>query len=127
MGIGGSIPVQMVSYLTGLVSVSVHTNNILYKMGQPRPLLLSTIRCFQTNIITIFPTNICEKCPSCRRYQDLNPRPSEHESPPITTRPGLPPKRIICLLSSFNNISTFESPLIASSYITIELAITRKN
>ena len=24
----------------------------------------------------------------------LNPRPSEHESPPITTRPGLPPKPI---------------------------------
>ena len=26
----------------------------------------------------------------------LNPRPSEHESPPITTRPGLPPiKKIL--------------------------------
>ena len=26
-------------------------------------------------------------CPSSIRRQDLNPRPSEHESPPITTRP----------------------------------------
>ena len=26
------------------------------------------------------------------RCWDLNPQPSEHESPPITTRPGLPPK-----------------------------------
>ena len=29
--------------------------------------------------------------PSCIWRQDSNPRPSEHESPPITTRPGLPP------------------------------------
>ena len=27
--------------------------------------------------------------------QDLNPRPFEHESSPITTRPGLPLKRIL--------------------------------
>ena len=30
-------------------------------------------------------------CPSSLRCMDSNPRPSEHESPPITTRPGLPP------------------------------------
>ena len=46
-------------------------------------------RSFQTNIITIFTTNICENCPSsivwCR---DSNPLPSEHESLPITTRLG---------------------------------------
>ena len=28
-------------------------------------------------------------CPSSIRRQDSNPRPSEHECPPITTRPGL--------------------------------------
>ena len=31
------------------------------KMGQPRPLLLFIFGLFQTNIITIFTTNICEK------------------------------------------------------------------
>ena len=31
------------------------------------------------------------KCPSSIRSWDSNPRPSEHVSPPITTRPGLPP------------------------------------
>ena len=31
------------------------------------------------------------KCPSSIWCWDLNPRPSEHESPPITTRPGLTP------------------------------------
>ena len=29
--------------------------------------------------------------------QDSNSQPSEHESPPITTRPGLPPSINICL------------------------------
>ena len=46
---------------------------------------------FQTNIVTNFTTNICEKCPSSLRCWDLNPWPSGHESPPITTRPWLPP------------------------------------
>ena len=34
-----------------------------------------------------------KKCPSSIRRWDLNPQPFEHESPPITTRPGLPPTR----------------------------------
>ena len=54
---------------------------------------------FQTNINTIFTTNQCEKIssPSSIRSQDSNPRPLERESPPITTRPGLPPIEIICV------------------------------
>ena len=51
-------------------------------------------RCFQTNI-TIF--TICEKCPSSIRCRDSNPRPSEREYLPITTRPGLPPLDKNCL------------------------------
>ena len=42
--------------------------------------------------LQIFTTNICEKSPSSIRCRDLNPQPLERESPPITTRPGLPPK-----------------------------------
>ena len=45
-------------------------------------------RFFQTNIITIFTTNICKKCPSSIRCWDSNRRTSERESLPITTRPG---------------------------------------
>ena len=52
-------------------------------MGQPRPFFIY----FQKTIL-IFTTNKCEKCPSSIRYQDLNSQPLEHESPPITTRPG---------------------------------------
>ena len=60
-------------------------------MGQSRPLFVY-FQSFQTNN-TIFTTNQCEKmsCPSSIWHRDLNPQPSERESPPITTRPGLQP------------------------------------
>ena len=48
---------------------------------------------FQTNI-KIFKTNKCEKCPSRKQRWDLNPWPLKHESPPITTRPELPPTNL---------------------------------
>ena len=44
---------------------------------------------FQTNDIK-FTTNYSEKFPSSIRCQDSNSQPSEHESPPLTTRPRLP-------------------------------------
>ena len=68
------------------------------KMGQPLPLLLF-FWSFQTNIITIFSTNICDKCPSSIQCWDSNPWPLEHESPPTTTRPGLPPVGHVYLLN----------------------------
>ena len=51
---------------------------------------------FQTNN-TISTTNQCEKMssPSSIRCRDSNPRPLDRESPPITTRPGLPPLRYL--------------------------------
>ena len=56
---------------------------------------------FQTNSITFFTTNRCEKCPSSIQCWDSNPQPSEHESAPITTRPGLPPQTTLCLRRIF--------------------------
>ena len=46
---------------------------------------------FQTNMITIFTTDQCEKmsCPSSIWRRDSNTQPSECQPPPITTRPGL--------------------------------------
>ena len=58
------------------------------KMGQPRPLIIY-FRSFETNIITILQQIYVKKCPSNIWCWDSNPRPLEHESPPITTRPGL--------------------------------------
>ena len=50
-------------------------------------------RSFQSNIITIFTTDQCEKmsCPSSIWRRDSNQQPSEREPPPITTRPWLLP------------------------------------
>ena len=75
-----------------------------YEMGLPRPLFY-LFSSFQTQI-TIFTTNKCEKCPSSIQCQDLNSRPLEHDSPPITTRPGLPPALLfICRKRPFYQFS----------------------
>ena len=58
------------------------------KMGQPQS-LFNLFSSFQTHI-TIFTTNKCESSSSIL-CQDSNSQPSEHESPPITTRPELLP------------------------------------
>ena len=59
-------------------------------MVHPRP-LFSLFSSFQA-IITIFTANICEKMSIQYTWcWDSNPQPSGHESPPFTTRPGLPP------------------------------------
>ena len=55
------------------------------KMGQPRP-LFHLFSSFQTHITILQQINV-KKCPSSIRCPDLNSRPLEHESHPITTRP----------------------------------------
>ena len=44
-----------------------------------------------------------KKCPSSLRCRDSNPRPSDRESPPQTTRLGLPPKWSILLKNKFSS------------------------
>ena len=58
----------------------------------PSPASFSlTFGLFQTKINTILQQFNLKKCPSSTWHWDLNPRPQDRESPPITTRPGLPP------------------------------------
>ena len=45
---------------------------------------------FQTQIEIFQQINV-KKCPSSKWCKDSNSQPLEHESPPITTRQGLPP------------------------------------
>ena len=60
-------------------------------MGQPRPLFcLFSVFLKQTSLQFLLQIYV-EKCPSSIRCRDSNPRPSECESLPFTTRPGLPP------------------------------------
>ena len=59
---------------------------ISFKNGSTLASFIVYFQSFQTNIITIFTTNTCEKCPFSIQCWDSNPRPSEHESPSISTR-----------------------------------------
>ena len=61
---------------------------VFFKIGLPRP-LFHLFSYFQTQI-TIFTANKCEKCISSIQCRDLNSQHLKHESPPITTRLGLP-------------------------------------
>ena len=56
-------------------------------MGQPRPLLFIIVL-FKQSIQFLQHINVS---PTSKGRRDSNPRPLEHESSPITTRPGLPP------------------------------------
>ena len=58
-------------------------------MGQPWP-LFHLFSSFQTNIKQFSQQTYVKKFPSSKWGRDSNPQPSEHECPPITTRPGLP-------------------------------------
>ena len=72
-----------------------------YKNG-PTPASFLFIFALFKQTIQFFTTNQCEKmsCPSSIRRKDSNPWPLERESPPITTRPGLPPKFNTFFISS---------------------------
>ena len=68
-------------------------------MGQPRS-FFHVFLSFQTNI-TILTPNKYEICPSSIRRWDSNSQPSDSESPPLTTRPGLPPDHLKSLTTKF--------------------------
>ena len=67
-------------------------------------IILSFFGSFQTNIIQFLQQKYVKKCSSSIRCRDSNPRPLEHESFPITTRPGLPPNLWSILLQNFHQM-----------------------
>ena len=68
-------------------------------MGHPRPLSSFIFGLFKQTLQ--FYNNVCEKCPSSIRYRDSNSQPFDYESPPLTTRPGLPPTIIFFSMLHF--------------------------
>ena len=62
-------------------------NEVFFKNGSS-PVSFYLFSSFQTNITILTAIFLC---PSSIQHWDSNPLPLEHESPPITTRPGLPP------------------------------------
>ena len=69
-------------------------NQIIFflKMGQPRP-LLRWFSVFSNKHYKFLQKIFVKKCPSSVQCRDSNSWSLERESPPITTRPGLPPYR----------------------------------
>ena len=65
----------------------------LFLMDQPWP-LFHLFLSFQTHISNYATNAYVKKCPSSIWCQDSNSQPLEHESPPITTRPGLLPRSL---------------------------------
>ena len=64
--------------------------SLYYFLNVPTPASFSFIFSL-FNQTTQFLPQINVKCPSRIRHRDLNSQSSDYESPPLTTRPGLPP------------------------------------
>ena len=68
--------------------IEIRPNIQLLKIGQSRPLFVYVCLFKQTSLHFLQQIDM-KKYPSSIQRRDSNPRTSEHESPPITTRPGL--------------------------------------
>ena len=93
------IPIGIQSQVLNLSYFSRKVLKILFFKWANPSLFYHLFSSFQ-KLITIFTTNKCEKCPSSIRSRDLNSQILEHESTPITIRPGLPPKVFQILTTS---------------------------
>ena len=69
--------------------------NFFFKKGQPRP-LFCLFSVFSNKHYRFLQQIYVKKCPSRKQFRDPNPRLSEPESPPITTRPGLAGSKNVC-------------------------------
>ena len=67
-----------------------------------------------------------KKCPSYIWCWDSNPWPSVHESPPITTRPGLPPILVWLWVDPFVHLHLLKSSTVCSNAIAAN-AFSNKN
>ena len=66
-----------------------------------------------------------KKCPSSIRCWDSNPRPSEHESPPITTRPGFPPLFNFLYFNIWRFSPSVLPTTLATCYFRVSFSISR--
>ena len=80
---------MIVSYFDSVVMTGNLPIVIFLKWAFPG-LFFNLLSSFQTQIKILQQMNV-KKCPSSIRCRDSNSQPLEHESPTITTRPGLPP------------------------------------
>ena len=92
--------VNSLSIISCCLSVPIHSlsfRRIIKKWTIPG--LFFVYFCLFKQTITFSQQINVKKCPSSIWPWDSNPQPLEHESPPITTRPGLPPVQRIIISS----------------------------
>ena len=89
------------------------------KMGHPRPLFRLFLSFKQTLqfLLQIY----VKKCPSSIRCRDLNPQPSDHESPPITTTPRL----LLLTRQKFAKIMQLQQQRLFEQKTSSEASVTR--
>ena len=82
---------------TRTLTLSVPPRNHVFLNG-PTPATFSFIFVFSNTHYNFYTKCIWKKCPSSKHCRDSNSWPLEHESPPITTRPGHPHSQPIHLI-----------------------------
>ena len=76
----------------------MHFTILVFIKWADRGLFLIYFRLFKHTLNLFLQQIHVSKCPSSIWCRDWNSRPLEHESPPIITRPGLPPYDTCCLI-----------------------------
>ena len=94
---------------------------LFLNLGQP----FSVIFGLSKQTLQFFQQIYVKKCPSIIWCQDLNPQPSECESLPITTRPGLPPQTVIimAMMIKYSIFKTVVSTI--NDYLSQKVALPR--
>ena len=110
----GNVPQMFDYWADPAANLFLLKNSLAYllffkKMGQPRPLFRSFSVFSNKHHYNFYNKYIWKKCPSSIRCWDSNPRPSERESLPFTTRPGLLPLAYL-LSQSFRPPATPRRP-----------------
>ena len=84
----GSITVQLPS-LFYLIGFSCFYHVFLKKWANPASFSF-IFGLFKQTLLQFLQQIKCEKCPSSIQCRDSNSQPTDYQSPPLTTRPGLP-------------------------------------
>ena len=74
--------------LVTLFSRCIEKSGRTFVNNGPTPASFIFFDLFKQTSLQFLQQMYVKKCPSSTQFRDSNPRPSEHESPSITTRPG---------------------------------------
>ena len=103
-----------------------HFFSLFLKMGQPRPLFCLLL--VFSNKRYKFYNKLCEKCRSSIPHWDSNSQPSDYDSPPLTTRPGLLPTFVYFYNSGSEHFRAqiqFYTPIKVSEAHAYKMGISR--